>query len=56
MSRARECGEKVQFKTRREAEDSMWHVKRTTLATQLTVYRCKYCNFWHFGHTRRRRR
>lgn len=56
MTRNRECGEKVQYKTRREAEDGMWGYKRRTAAVRMTVYRCDYCGFWHFGHARRRRR
>jgi hypothetical protein len=56
MTKARECGEKVQYRTRRAAQEGMWLLKRQTLAIRLNVYRCRFCGFWHYGHTRRRRR
>lgn len=56
MSKLRECGTKTQYRTRSEAEGAMWNLKRSTLALNLNVYRCSVCDFWHFGHIKRRRR
>lgn len=56
MSRETECGTKIQYRTRSQAEDGMWGYKRHTMATRMSVYRCKYCNFYHFGHVNVRAR
>lgn len=55
MTKARECGQKVQYRTRTEARSVVSTIRRQTLATRLHEYRCRFCGFWHFGHRPRRR-
>jgi hypothetical protein len=50
MSRRSECGQKIKHKTLREA-----HLAARVLTKQnndtVTPYRCRYCKFFHIGHS-----
>lgn len=53
------CDGKIRYPSKRQARG----VKKRILAQEygehvanrLQVYKCKYCNFWHLGHSRKNR-
>jgi hypothetical protein len=53
MSRLTECGDKTQYKTKAAAREGIAKFRRSQLSiAQMNVYRCDWCQFWHFGHRR----
>lgn len=57
MSRARECGTKIQHASRRGALNQIASlVKAGTHRGRMQAYRCPHCDAWHVGHRKNRRR
>lgn len=50
MSRARECGEKIQYRSRKDADWKAFQLKRRALIS-MHPYKCKFCSSWHLGHS-----
>jgi len=50
MSKARECGNKVPFVTRKAADKRAFELKRRKLVS-MHPYKCKHCKLWHVGHS-----
>jgi hypothetical protein len=50
----RVCYSKIQFSTRKAAQDSMARLRRNHPAeknhAKLTVYKCEHCGLYHLGH------
>lgn len=49
MSKARECGSKIQYRSKHDADWAAFKAKRSRLGAY-GYYRCKHCSFWHIGH------
>lgn len=57
MTKARECGKKYPHNTKREAEAHKWSLVRGGARPgAMQVYKCPFCQKWHVGHKKRRRR
>ena len=48
--REKSCDGKKSFAKYKEAERSMRYVIKRTGDGYMTVYRCRYCQDYHFGH------
>lgn len=53
-TKARSCTGKHQHKTRNDAMDHLWNLRRKDAAVRMHAYRCKFCKYYHVGHYRRR--
>lgn len=48
FSRAKQCGSKRRFDSRFDARMGM--IELVGNRPEFTVYFCRHCEFWHFGH------
>lgn len=51
-ARKKECGTKVRYASKAEAERACRDVARRE-KKHLSGYRCRFCGFYHWGHTPR---
>lgn len=49
------CTGKKGYKTRAEAKDPLWALRRRFPKMSFVMYRCKICGLWHVGHDRKYR-
>jgi rubrerythrin len=50
--RKKECGHKIQWRSYTDADKSRIRMAKKHTEFIFTAYVCRFCGFWHVGHTR----